>query len=546
MRGLWRVISVAVFALFLGPSVNAESPLEQARDDVALSASTPRFGNGRRLVLTGGRIVDGTGDPWFNGDILIEGNRIIAVAETVAETKPQHQVIDISGYYVAPGFIDTHSHTGPGLATPALSAAEPLLTQGISTVFVNPDGAGATDIIAQRDALLRDGLGVNVAQFVPHGAVREAVMGMADRAPTGAELEQMRELVRVAMVAGAWGLSSGPFYAPGSYANTDELITLAKVAAEYGGVYQSHVRDESNYSIGLIAALNEVITVARDAGLPGVHTHVKALGPPVWGAADAIVKGINDARLAGVEVYADQYPYLASATSLAAALLPRWAQAGGLDIMRKRLSEEPDAARIRSAIAENLIRRGGAQRIQFRSVSWDSDLEGQRLAEVASAWQMSAVEAARRILLNGGAGIVSFNMDENDVRTLMRQPWTMTASDGGLIPFGEGVPHPRSYGSFPRKLQRFVFDEEVVSLEHAIRSMTSLPAQVYRLEDRGLLKSGMVADLVVLDLETLRDHATFTDPHQLSTGVVHLFVGGVAAIQDRQLTKELPGIVLQK
>lgn len=589
--GRWRLLPLSLLILLAGTATSLWAAAEDGRapgapssgrstapsaradvkriSDVAVTKPSPP-----RLIFTGGRIIDGTGNPWYRGDIVVEGDRIVAVGNfpgpgvsaggigsgdsTRRQNQHQHQYqyqyqyqkqdrfIDISGYYVAPGFIDTHSHAGPGLATPALSAAEPLLTQGISTVFVNPDGGGAVDIVAQRDALLRDGLGVNVAQFVPHGAVREAVLGMADRAPSDAELEQMRGLVRTAMAAGAWGLSSGPFYAPGSYASTDELITLAKVAAAYGGVYQSHVRDESNYGIGLLSALDEVVTIARDAGLPGVHTHVKALGPPVWGFANDIVKAINEARAAGVEVYADQYPYLASATSLAAALVPRWAQAGGADALRKRLNNEGDAARIRRAIAENLDRRGGAERIQLRSVSWDPSLEGQRLADVANAWEISAVEAAQRMVLKGGAGIVSFNMDEDDVRTLMRQPWTMTASDGGLIPFAEGVPHPRSYGTFPHKLRRYVFEENAVSLEDAIRSMTALPAQVYRLQDRGLVRSGMLADLVVLDPVTLRDHATYTEPHQLSTGVVHLLIGGIFAIEDRRLTERLPGAVLRR
>lgn len=496
------------------------------------------------LLLRGGRIVDGTGNPWFRADVALRGDRIAAIGDLADATA--NAVLDVTDLVVAPGFIDTHSHAGPGLATADLSHAEPLLAQGITTVFVNPDGGGEVDIAAQRDALLVDGLGVHVAQFVPHGVVRAAVLGMADRAPTASELDAMRSLVREGMAAGAWGLSSGPFYAPGSFASTDELVALASEAAAYGGAYQSHVRDEADYSVGLIAALDEVITISREAGLPGVHTHVKALGPSVWGFAGAIVARIERARAAGVEVYTDQYPYLASATSLGAALLPRWAQAGGRDALLARLDNDVDSARIRAAMVENLARRGGAARIQFRRVESDPALEGRSLAEVADAWRQTPVEAALRLVAAGEAGIVSFNMDERDVRTLMRQPWTMTSSDGGLVPMGEGVPHPRNYGTFPHKLRRYVFEEGVLTLEEAVRSMTSLPAQVYRMPDRGRLIPGGIADIVVLDPDAITDRATFTDPHRLSEGVVQLFVAGQRAVADGRFTGTRTGRVVQR
>jgi len=348
------------------------------------------------------------------------------------------------------------------------------------------------------------------------------------------------------MEAGGWGLSSGPFYVPGSYSDTRELVELAKVTALFGGVYTSHVRDESNYTIGVVAALDEVITVAREAGIPGVHTHVKVLGPPVWGYSRALVHRIDEARRAGVEVYADQYPYPASATSLNAALLPRWAEAGGSDSLRARMDRPEDAARIREAVVENLARRGGADRIQFRRVRWDESLEGRMLSEVARSWGQDPIDAALRIFGEGGASIVSFNMHEDDVRTLMAQPWTLTASDGDLVPWQEGVPHPRSYGTFPRKIRTYVLEEGVVSLEAAIRSMTSLPARVFRMADRGLVEPGRIADVVVFDLETLRDPATFTEPHQLSEGMVHVLVNGRPAIRDGEFQDVRSGRVVGK
>jgi len=496
------------------------------------------------LILRGGRVVDGTGNPWFRADVALRGDRIAAVGDLGAATAAE--LIDVRDRLIVPGFIDTHSHAGPGLATPGLSAAEPLLAQGITTVFVNPDGGGAVDIAAQRDALLADGLGVHVAQFVPHGAVRARVLGMEDRAPTADELAAMRDLVREGMAAGAWGLSSGPFYAPGSYATTDELVALAEEAAAFGGAYQSHVRDESDYSVGLMAALEEVITVAREAGLPGVHTHVKALGPPVWGFSGAIIHRVEQARGQGIEVYADQYPYPASATSLGAALLPRWAQAGGRDALLGRLADPAARSRIRSAVTENLARRGGAGRIQFRRVEHDPGLEGLLLSEVAQQRGRDAVEVALDLIAAGEVGIVSFNMHEDDVRNLMRQSWTMTASDGGLVPLGEGVPHPRNYGTFPRRLKHYALDNGVGTLEAAVRAMTSLPARVYRIPERGQIAAGYVADIAVLDLQRVTDRATFTRPHQLSEGVVHLFVAGEAAMADGQFTGAKAGRVLQK
>jgi N-acyl-D-aspartate/D-glutamate deacylase len=386
---------------------------------------------------------------------------------------------------------------------------------------------------------------VNVAQLVPHGSVRNEVLGMEDRRASPAELERMQALVRRGMEEGAFGLSSGPFYAPGSYSDTAELVALARVAAGFGGAYQSHIRDESDYTIGVLAAVDEVITVAREAGLPGVVTHVKALGPNVWGFAPKIVDRIERARAAGIEVWADQYPYEASGTGLAAALLPRWAQAGGANALKERLASEEQRRKIRAAMVDNLARRGGADRLQFRRVVAEPKLEGRKLADVAKERGVDPVDLALQLLERGGAGVVSFNMSEDDVRALMRPAWTMTASDGDLVPADEGVPHPRSNGTFPRKLRRYALEERVVSLEHALRSMTSLPALVYRLAGRGELRPGAYADVVVFDPQTLRDTATYAQPHPLAEGMRHVFVNGRAAVRDGALTDARAGRVLR-
>lgn len=494
------------------------------------------------FVLRGAHVLDGSGAPPAVADVALRDGRIAAVGELSAASA--RETLDVTGLYLAPGFIDTHSHAVGGLATDALSDGRPLLAQGITTVFVNPDGGGAVDLQAQRRALMRHGLGVNVAQLIPHGSVRRAVLGMADRAPDAAELRRMVGLVRAGMDAGAFGLSSGPYYAPGSYADTEELVALAREVAEYGGVHQSHIRDEGAFSMGLLAAVDELIEISRRTGVTGVHTHIKALGPAVWGLSAEVVDRIETARAEGLNIYADQYPYEASATGLSGALVPRWALAGGSDSLAARARRPGDRDRLTADMAANLEGRGGAERIQFRRFAPDPTLEGRTLAEVAAERGQDPVDTAIDLLLAGGAGVVSFNMHDDDIVRFMRQPWTMTASDGEYVALGEGVPHPRAYGSFPRKIALYARDRGVVDLQTAVRSMTGLPAAVYRLPDRGLVRPGMVADLVVFDLDRLRDLATYTDPHHYAEGMVHVLVHGRFAIRDGTFTGARDGAVL--
>lgn len=496
------------------------------------------------VLIRQGRVLDGSGNPWVRADVGIRGDRIAAIGDLRGATAAT--VISAGNLYVAPGFIDTHSHAGESLEQTALSGARQLLAQGLTTVFVNPDGGGRVDLDAQRAALQKNALGVNVALMIGHGAVRQAVLGMDDRAPTPAELMRMEGLVQRGMDAGAFALSSGPFYAPGSYSKTDELVALARVGARVGAPYQSHIRDESDYTIGLLAAVEEVITVAREAHTRGVVTHVKALGPSVWGFSAALVQRIDRARARGVEVFADQYPYDASQTSLSAALVPRWAQAGGGAAFKARVAGGAQRTRIVAEMRDNLARRGGAQRIQIGRYAPDSTIEGRTLAQVAAARGTDPVETALALLARGEAGIVSFNMIDEDIERLMRQPWTITASDGALVSFGAGVPHPRGNGAFARKLHRYVVETGVVELASAVRSMTSLPAMVYNLGDRGVLRPGAFADIVVFDLATVRDRATYENPHQLSEGMVHVLVNGRFALRDGTFTPDLAGRVLRR
>jgi len=496
------------------------------------------------VIIRNGRVFDGTGNPWFRADVGLKDGRVSAVGDLSGAAAAAE--VDATGLFVAPGFIDTHTHAGRGLATAELSHARPLLAQGLTTILANPDGRGPVDLAAQREALLKDGLGVNVGQMVGHGSLRKAVIGMEDRFATDQELEEMKVLLRAGMEEGAWGFSAGPFYTPGSYSDTREHVELAKVASEYGAPYQSHVRDEADYTVGVIAAVEEIITVSRESGVPGVFTHAKVLGPRVWGFSQAIVHRIERAREEGLEIYADQYPYPASATGLSAALLPRWSQEGGQDYLRVRLRDPETLVRIKAEMVENLDRRGGADRIQFRRFRQDPSIEGRLLSEVAAERGLSPIDQAVEFFKVGSPTIVSFNMHEKDIATFMAQPWTMTSSDGDLVSWGEGVPHPRCYGSFPRKIRHYVLEEGIISLPFAIRSMTSLPAQVYSIPDRGLLQEGMAGDVVVFDLDAIRDRATFVDPHQLSEGMVHVFVNGEVAVRDGEFTGVMAGRVLQK
>ena len=492
-------------------------------------------------VIVKGKVMDGTGNPWYYADIAINNGEIVKVGHI---NKSANDTIDAKGLYVTPGFIDVHTHAASGLTDPDLSSAEPQLRQGVTTVFVNPDGGGAVDMEKQREALMEDGIGVNVAQLTAHGSIREKVMGMEDRAPTPEEMDKMRQLVRDGMANGSFGLSSGPFYSPGSYASTDELVELAKVASEFGGAYTSHIRDESNYTIGLEASVDEVIQVAEGANLPGVVTHIKALGPPVWEMSETIVENIEKARSKGIEVYADQYPYKASATGLISALVPRWAEEGGYDSLRVRLEDQEQLVRIRSAMEENLKRRGGPDRIQFRYYNPDSSIEGKTLKDVADNRDQDALNTAIDLIKEAGPGIVSFNMTEKDVHRFMRQTWTMTSSDGGLVHMGEGVPHPRNYGTFPRKIRKYVLEDKIIELTHAVRSMTTLPAQVFDLRDRGQIRKGAKADIAIFDPQKLKDNATFQKPHQLSEGMEYVLVNGNIALDGDNLSSEQSGRVL--
>jgi N-acyl-D-amino-acid deacylase len=501
-------------------------------------------GQGYDVIIRGGRVLDGTGTPWIAADVAITGDRIVAVGKL--DGAAAKQTIDAKGLYVAPGFIDGHSHAGPALGRPPTAAAVPLLTQGLTTVLISPDGGGPTDLAAERAKLERQKPGVNVAMMIGHNSVRSEVIGSADRAPTEEELAKMGALVRRGFEQGAFGLSAGPFYVPGKYSRTEEHIALARIAAEFDGFYTSHIRDESDYDIGVVGAVDELIRVAREARLPGIITHIKCLGPRVWGLSREIIAHVDAARAEGVEVFADQYPYEAGSTGLTAALVPGWAQEGGAGALKGRLANPELHGRIRKEMLENLERRAGPGSIQIRSHAADRSLEGRRLDAIARERIVEPVDLAIDLIKAGGATIISFTINEPDIRAFMIQPWTMTCSDGELVALGDGAAHPRSYGPYPRKIRRYVVEEKLLTLEQAIHSMTGLPATVFRLRDRGVIRPGAIADLAIFDLAAIRDRATYQQPHQLSEGMRHVFVNGRAALADGRVTESRNGRVLSR
>jgi len=492
------------------------------------------------VLIKNGRVIDGSGNPWRLADVGVRGGRIAALGRLDGATAVK--VIDAAGLTVTPGFIDVHSHASTGLAG-ALKEGRQLLAQGLTTVTLNPDGGGPVDIKAQRAAYGRVGTGVNVALYVPHGSIRREVLGMADRAPSAAELDRMIALVRDGMAAGAIGLSSGIYYAPGSYAKTDEVIAMARAAGEGGGVYESHIHDEADYNIGVVAAVDEVIRVAEEAHLPGILAHMKALGPSSWGLSATLIDHIQKARDRGVEVWADQYPYDASGTGIVGALIPRWAEVGGRPELLKRIDGR-DRERLLADIRRNFERRGGPEKLVISFYTPDRSLEGKTLADVARMMKRTPDEAVLDLLVKGDASLVSFNMSDEDIDRIMRQPFTMTCTDGDLVPFGNGKPHPRGNGAFARKLHVYVEERKVIDLPFAIRSMTSLPASVFGMKDRGVLRPGAWADILVFDPARVRDTATYQEPHQLAEGMQYVLVNGVVAEDAGAWTGKLAGKIV--
>jgi N-acyl-D-amino-acid deacylase len=503
---------------------------------VFLFAGVVLWGQDLDLLIRNGSVFDGSGSPAIGVDIGIAGDRIVLVGN--GGGRKAKREIDARGLVVAPGFIDPHTHTFEDLSEPSRSRNDNYLMQGVTTVVTGNDGQGPINIGAMLHKFEKQGIGTNAALLVGQGVVRREVMGMSDAASTSEQLERMRNMVDRAMQEGAFGMSTGLYYAPGNFAKTEEVIALAKAAAANGGIYDSHMRDESSYSIGLIGSVQETIRIAREARIPVHISHIKALGKDVWGQSAEVIRIVRAARADGVKVTADQYPYVASGSSITASLVPRWAEAGGAAALLKRIDDPAVRPRLMSEMAANLERRGGPESLLITSAS-DQKLIGKTLGKIARELKQSPIEAALGIIQAGGAGVASFNMREDDIRNFMQEEWVMTGSDGS-------PGHPRKYGTFPRKLRKYVFDERVITLAFAIRSSTSLTAETLGLKERGLLKTGYLADVVVFDPATIADRATYVSPQVLSTGVRYVVVNGKLAVDDGRVMEILAGKALRR
>lgn len=506
----------------------------------AVASEPPAVAPPVHVVFRNATVYDGTGGLPITGDLHLRDGKIVAVG-AVGKVAGADE-IDAAGLVVCPGFIDLHTHSDGGptpLTSPTGRRNKNYLTQGVTTVVTGNCGSGPVDVAKYFAALEVGRVGSNVIHLAPHNSIRGQVMGNQNRPPTADELAKMTALVDKAMADGAWGLATGLIYTPGTYAKTDEVVALAKAAARRGGLYASHIRNEE---AGLLDALDEAIAVGRQAGCRVHISHIKANEPKNWGKSAAAVGLIEAARRTGQEVTADQYPYVASSTSLRANVVPAKHREGTEKDFVARLADP----QVQKDIAAMLGGRDGAGRYQIARYAPKPAWQGKRMAQIADAEGKDPLEVVLEIERNGGAQIVHFGMSEEDMRVYMKQPWVATASDGGVMAPGDTVPHPRSYGTFPRKIGRLAVEEKLVSVEHAIRSATGLPADILKLADRGYLKPGCRADVVVFDPKTFRDTATFEKPHQYAAGVRWVFVNGRAAVADGAFREDvLAGEVLR-
>jgi dihydroorotase/N-acyl-D-amino-acid deacylase len=496
------------------------------------------------VLITNGKIVDGTGNPWFYGDIAIRGDSIAAIGKLTGATA--RDTLDAHGLVLAPGFIDIHSHGRRGIFN--VPTAENYLREGVTTFVEGPDGNSLLPLAPFFAKLAATHTSVNVASFVGHGTLRSQVMGLENRKSTPAEIEKMKALARQAMLDGAVGLSTGLFYVPGNYADTEEVIEIAKVVGAMGGFHQSHMRDETDH---ILDSVRETIRIGEEGHLPTQVTHHKIIGTANWGQSVATLQLVEEARERGVDVTLDQYPYTASSTGLVA-LFPQWSQAGGQKALVERLDAPASRDKIRNEIISNIRDgRGGGdpKNIVIVSCAFDASLAGKSLADLTKARGVAvtienAADTAIEMQHKGSCSAVYHAIGEEDVARIMRSPYTMIASDGDIPIFGKDAPHPRSYGTFARVLGVYVRERHVLTLEDAVRKMSGMPADRLKFGDRGILRPGMKADIVIFDPAMVSDKSTFEEPHQYSVGFEDVMVNGKFALKGGKVTAERPGRVL--
>lgn len=528
---------VAALAVVLTLSSLAVAPGMPGAPGWAASASAQQYD----VLIAGGTVVDGTGADRFRADVAVADGRIVLVSRDPVDRSMAATVIDAEGRVVAPGFIDNHAHVQQTIAEYPL--AENFLRQGITTLIASLHSGDQPWPMEAFASSLETA--PNVGFFAGHSWTRKQVMGMDDRAPTEAELEEMKALVDQSMREGALGLSTGLLYVPANFAETEEVIELAKVAARHGGIYVTHMRNEAS---GLLESVAEAIRIADEAGIPAQINHHKAAGAAQWGWSEKSLAMIDSANAAGLAIVHDLYPYAASSTG-SSILFPQWALAGGPEEFAKRAAD-PETRRRMEADMRTIFttdRTGGdISRIQFRVLRSDERWNGRTLADYAADLGLpndleTGIQLAIDLQLKGGFSAIYHAMDEADVIRIMQHPLAMIETDGDAVGYGIGYPHPRSYGAFPRVLARYVRELGVLTLEEAVKKMTSMPARWLGRDDMGVIAEGMRADVAVFDPDVIADRATYADPHQYSVGIADLLVNGVPVIRDGGLTGEKPG-----
>jgi|TARA_B110000438_G_scaffold201982_1_gene193527 dihydroorotase/N-acyl-D-amino-acid deacylase len=496
------------------------------------------------IIISNGRVVDGSGNPWFLADIGIKDDRIVKIGNLDEENADQ--IINANGLVVTPGFIDPHTHALRGIFD--VPGAESALLQGVTTLTEGNDGASPFPIDRHYRAITDKKISPNWSTFVGHGTLRQMVMGTEDRKPSRAEMTKMKNLIREAMEDGALGMSTGLFYVPGSYALTEEIIELSKVVAEYGGIYISHIREETS---GIIESVEETIRIGRESDIPVQITHHKVMGVDNWGLSIESLSLVDAARNQGVDVTLDQYPYTASQTGLKA-LIPQWAQEGGNERMLQRIKSSETRKIIKNEVIKKILygRGGGNPKNIFISRnSWNPSMTGKNLAEITIEMGMSpsaenAAETVFIILEKGSVTAVYHAINPDDVDRIMQHPATAIGSDGPVGIFGEGTPHPRQYGSFARVLGYYVRERGILKLEQAVRKMSSQSAKRLGIHDRGLIAEGYYADIAVFDPNQIIDKATFENPHQYSVGMKFVIVNGITVVEEGKHNGNRPGKVI--
>lgn len=490
------------------------------------------------ILIVNGEVYDGIEAMSQSLSIAIKGDTIVWVGHQNDKEVVAAKTIDAKGLIVSPGFIDPHTHATNDLDNSEHSHNKPFLFQGVTTVTVGNDGSSPYPLAEYRDKCQELGVGTNVVALVGHGTIRKQVMGESDRKASKEELVKMQQLMQQELNAGAFGMSTGLFYAPGSYATTDEVVALAGVVAKNNGIYDTHMRDESTYSIGLIPAVQETIEIGERANIPVHISHIKCLGVDVWKQSDSIINIVEEAQDKGIRITANQYPYDASATSLKAAVVPRWAESGGKDSLLIRFNDTGLKSKILEQTQTNIARRGGPEKLLIIQAP-DTLLQGKNLLEIAQDLKKKPEEAVFDILKLGYIKIASFNMNPYDIENFMVQPWVVTGSDGGSG-------HPRKYGTFPYKYRKFVKENNVLDLTSFINQSSSKTAKILKLPKRGTLQEGNYADIIIFDPNAFTDKANYLDAFQLSEGLIYSIINGKLSIEEGEFTEKLNGRMLKK